>query len=476
MKIFFTASYEGKKYYQKYYDEILEIIRSTGAEIVSPELSREYQDAFRPENIQKLGDRDRVHYEFIRQGIANADAVVIEASNEDFRIGHEATLAIIYKKPVLCLSRNKDYGRLVRHEEFRGAQYTQDNVRELVLSFLSEVSKKILAKRRSSLNIRTKTRREEKTSRGTIAVLGSINVDLITKVPHIPKVDDVVISEGLKLVPGGKATNAAIGLARLAEQVSMIGKVGNDFFGEEVASLLKREDISTDFVDTDSFIPTGTVMVTVDAQGKNTLTVNEDANIRINKKTIIDFLSASEEKKQSVACFYATLEPLTDIVTFAIAEFHKRNVPIFFDAAPQVRPLPEKYYSLIDFLSANEFEASSMSGIDVKSTDSAGEAAKLLRRKGARTVIVTLGHLGAVMLPEGKNEAEYFRGNKVQVVDETGAGDAFRAGFVSEYLRNKDTISAMKFANLTGAYAVTRLGSYNAMPTREELEFLKVFP
>ena len=125
MKIFFTCSFEGKKYYQKYIDEIVSTIESTGAQLISPEHDREYANAFTKENLEKYGDRERIHYEFIRQGIANADAVIIEASHEDFRIGHEATLAVIYTKPVLCLSINKDYGKLVRYEGFtRGEIYT----------------------------------------------------------------------------------------------------------------------------------------------------------------------------------------------------------------------------------------------------------------------------------------------------------------------------------------------------------------
>ena len=475
MKIFFTASYEGKKYYQKYYDVILDAIQTSGAKLISPEVTREYLDAFRPENIHKLGDRDRVHYEFIRQGIANADAVIIEASHEDFRVGHEATLAIIYKKPVLCLSINKDYGRLIRHEAFRGAQYTINTLRPLVLRFLSEVGKTLLAKRKSTFHV-IPHRKTETSSKFTIAVLGSANVDLVTKVPHIPKINDVLISEGLKLLPGGKATNAAIGLSRLAEHVYLLGKIGNDSFGEEVVGLLKREGVKTEFVDIDSFIPTGTVMVTVDNLGKNTIVVNEDANIRINQKTIMDFMASVDDGTRTISCFYTTLEPLPEIVKLAITECNKRNIMTFCDAAPQARPLPTSLYSAINILSGNEFEVGAMAGMPVSDPTSAGKAAQALQKKGANTVIVTLGHLGAVLLPKDAKKPTYFPGNKVRVVDETGAGDAFRAGFVSEYLRSKNLKQAMNFANLVGAYAVTKLGTYDALPTREELEFLEIFP
>ncbi len=471
MKIFFTSPYDGKKIYQPSIDRILKTIESTGATIISPEKSREYFDAFREENIKKLGDSDRIHYEFIRQGIANADAVIIEASFEDFRVGHEATLAIIYKKPVLCLSQKKDYGKLIRHEAFQGELYTDKNLESIILEFLKGVSHNIRSKRNNSLTTQKKTSTRKAPASKNIAVLGSINVDLITKVPIIPKENDVALSDGLKIIPGGKASNTAVGLSRLDQQVYMIGKTGNDIFGESVISLFKNEGILTEFVDTDSFIPTGTVLVNVDSRGKNTTIVNEDANIRINKKTIDDFLSAIDKKDLHIDYFYTTLEPLRDIISYAIKEVHSRGIKIFVDAAPIYRSLTENLYPMIDVLSANELEAARMTGISVTEEKSAGKAAKYLQEKGANTVIVTLGHLGSVLVNKGNNNPVYFPGIKVSAVDETAAGDAFRAAFVAEYLATNDYRHAMELGNRAGAFAVTRLGSFEALPTREELEF-----
>lgn len=476
MKIFFTSPYEGKKLYQYYIDKIVEIIESTGAQVVSPEKTREYQDAFRRENLIKLGDKDRVHYEFIRQGIANSDAVIIEASYEDFRVGHEATLAITYKKPILCLSLKKDYSKFIHQEGFEGAKYADNTVEEIVKIFLAKVSKTILSKRKSHLNFYTiESGRAKQSVSRQVAVLGSINIDLITKVPKIPQENEVVISEGLKLLPGGKATNTAIGMARLGIFTHMVGKIGYDSFGEEVLSVFRQEGIDTKYVDTDAFIPTGTVMVNVDARGKNTIIVNEDANIRINKKVISDMFAKFDQGKLRIDCFYFTLESLSEIVEFTIKKCKERNILLFCDAAPQTRPLHPRFYPDIDFLSANEFEASSMTGHRVTDIDSANRATQLLRQQGARNIIITLGYLGAVFLPEGEKQSIYYPGKKVKVVDETAAGDAFRAGFVVEYLTTRDLNQALEFANLVGAYAVTKLGAYQAMPTREGLQFLEVF-
>lgn len=477
MKIFFITPYSEKKDYQGEIDKVIEIIESTGAEVISAEKTRQYQDIFSEENVKKFGSRENVHYEFIRQGVLRADAVIVEVNPGDFRVGHETTLSLLYKKPVLCLSKTVDYSRYIIHENFKAVLYTDISLKEVVISFLQSVSKSILAKRNSNFNISTRRWGYDKTdNKKNIAVLGSINVDMVTKVPTIPKENEVLISEGLKLVPGGKATNASIAMARLGENSYMLGRVGNDYFGEDVRNVFKREMVNIDFVDTDSFIPTGTIMINVDAKGVNTIVVNEDANIRISKKTIDDFLAKVDRKEIKVDCFYTTLETLTEIIVYAVSEFKKRNILVFCDAGPQARPLPESIYSQIDFLSPNEYEATAMTGIKVVDVESANSAAEFLRSKGANNVIICLGEKGAVLLSKEIKEPIYYPGNKVRVVDVTAAGDAFRGGFVVEYLEHHDLNKAMIFGNRAGAYAVTKLGAYDSMPTREELAFLDIIP
>ena len=471
MKIFFIAPYLGKQKYQKAYDRIIAIIESTGAEVLSAEKSREYQEIFTPENLKKYGSRERVHYQFIRQGVINADGLVVEASFDDLRVGHEMTLALLYKKPVLCLSQNLDYGKYIEHEYFEGHLYADKSLEPTILKFLKKVSDRIKEVRSIGYKVSEKRWGTEKTGvKKQIAVLGSINIDMVTKVPQIPKVEEVVLSEGLKLVPGGKATNTAIGLSRLGDKVWMLGKTGNDFFGEGLKAVLKQEGINTEFVDTDSFIPTGTVMVNVDKKGKNTIIVNEDANIKIDQQAIRDFLTKVDRGEIKIDCFYTTLEPLPEIIELAIEEFSKRKIIVFCDAAPTTRPLNPELYPLIDILSCNELEAEVMTGVNVVDQDSAETAARKLRGSGARTIIVTLGEKGAVLLAD---TYRYFPGLRVKVVDETGAGDAFRAGFVTEYLATNNLDESMKMGNKVGAFTVTRLGVYEALPTREELGFLK---
>lgn len=114
-----------------------------------------------------------------------------------------------------------------------------------------------------------------------------------------------------------------------------------------------------------------------------------------------------------------------------------------------------------------------MAGIKVIDEESAKTATLALRSEMAKTIIITLGKLGAVVLEEGTTKPHFFPGKKVKTIDETAAGDAFRAAFVTEYLATKDISKAMELGNKVGAYATTRLGSYEGLPTPEELEFVK---
>lgn len=136
MNVFYTASFKGKSKLQKNYDLVLQAILQTGVEVISPEVGN-YLDVLSERFIkQHKNDEQRIHYEAIRKGIAKSDAVIIEVSNEDFQLGHEATLAIQSKKYVLCLSINENFGEKIKNPYFVGAKYNSFNVEEIVSDFI----------------------------------------------------------------------------------------------------------------------------------------------------------------------------------------------------------------------------------------------------------------------------------------------------------------------------------------------------
>ena len=147
MKIFYTASFSGKEKYQKYYDLVLAALEKTGVEVISPEKGN-YKRALSTRERSKWSHQPKIeHYEAIRNGITLADAVVIEISNEDFQLGHEATLAIHAKKPVLCLSLHEDFSEKINNRYFHGARYNEYDVEEVVAEFVKRARREFLKER-----------------------------------------------------------------------------------------------------------------------------------------------------------------------------------------------------------------------------------------------------------------------------------------------------------------------------------------
>ena len=146
MKIFYTTSFYGKDKYQKNYDLVLKTLDETGVEVLSPEKGN-YLGLLNKKLTDKLKDPKKIHYEAIRKGIASSQAVVIEISNEDFQLGHEATLAIQGRKHVLCLSINEDFSKKIINPYFHGAKYNLYNVEEVVQDFIKMVRQESLGER-----------------------------------------------------------------------------------------------------------------------------------------------------------------------------------------------------------------------------------------------------------------------------------------------------------------------------------------
>lgn len=146
MRIFYTASFYGKEKYQKEYDMVLKSITDTGVEILSPEIGN-YQNILDKKNLKKLKSKQEIHYEAIRKGIQWAQAVIIEISQEDFQLGHEATLAIETNKHVLCLSIHEDFSKKIKNSYFHGLKYNQYNIEEGIQNFIELVKEETLSER-----------------------------------------------------------------------------------------------------------------------------------------------------------------------------------------------------------------------------------------------------------------------------------------------------------------------------------------
>ncbi|MEK7595678.1 MAG: hypothetical protein AAB443_03805 [Patescibacteria group bacterium] len=143
MEVFYTASYSGKEKYQKYYDLVLKTLEACEVEIISPEKGN-YLGILTKAELTRFKDPKLRHYEAIRKGILWADSAVFEISNEDFQLGHEATLALQSKKHVLCLSVNEDFSEKIKNRYFHAAKYNQFNIEEVIEHFVKKVKGEVL--------------------------------------------------------------------------------------------------------------------------------------------------------------------------------------------------------------------------------------------------------------------------------------------------------------------------------------------
>jgi len=300
-----------------------------------------------------------------------------------------------------------------------------------------------------------------------ITVVGSLNIDLVVQAPRMPVPGETIVGHGFHIVPGGKGANQAVAAARLGAQVTMVGRVGNDGFGEMQRQGMEALGIDTDFLITDEEAPTGTAVIIVDAQGQNSIVVVSGANRRLTPADV----EAARPAIGASDALLLQLESPIPTVQRAAEVARDRGVPVILNPAPApTQPLPAPLLRSVDYLIPNEVEATALTGIQVVDQSGAERAAASLQTQGIETVILTLGAQGALAVsPQGTIQAPAL---SVRAVDTTAAGDAFVAAFAVALCEGQPLREALRFANAGGALAVTKLGAQPSLPTREEVEAL----
>jgi ribokinase len=458
MNIAVIVPFPGKQKYQAEYDAIIKAIEQHGDTVLSPEKSRAYHQGLARE--AKLRDTPKAHYEFIRKSIIDSDAVIVEVSWEDFQVGHETTLALLYRKPVLALSQSTEHGKYVHHPDFYGVKYTPPELPALITTFLEKVRKQHAGNNQAAVAFNPK--------RKTVAVFGGVYADIFNSVARIPHENEVELSDNFKISLGGKATNAAVALARLGDEIFICGRIGHDTMGSDLEAILIHEGIKTDFLQQDRQAITGTVTLAVDKRAKYSTIVHEAANVRITRQDVDRLFREVDAGRLRLDCVYVTLEPQKDMVDYIVREAAKRRLFVFCDAAPHIRPLDTELLPFINIVAPNQLEAQAITGLAVANRSSAAQAGDRLRQAGAKQVIITIGDKGAYY--QDQQGSTFIKALRVPAIDEAAAGDAFRASFVHALIHKRPLATALEQASRAGAYAVTRFGSYDSMPTVAELK------
>lgn len=297
---------------------------------------------------------------------------------------------------------------------------------------------------------------------GKICVVGSLNMDLVATGERIPVVGETVLGETFKQVPGGKGANQAAAMGRLQGDVAMIGKVGEDAFGQALIQALAEAQVETKDV-TKAPTSTGIALITVQADGDNAIVVVPGANAEL-KPADIDAAKAAIEESEIVI---TQLETPMDTVTYALELAKKLGKVTILNPAPAVR-LKDELIRNVDYLTPNETELAILSGMPTESQDELEAAAKVMMDKGVKVLIVTLGSKGCLVIDE--KGTRQFPAFKVKAVDTTAAGDSFNGGVAVALAEGKSLEEAIEFATKVGALTVQKAGAQSSLPTREEVD------
>ncbi|WP_431782289.1 ribokinase [Streptomyces chumphonensis] len=299
-----------------------------------------------------------------------------------------------------------------------------------------------------------------------VLVVGSANADLITVVERHPAPGETVLGSDLAVHPGGKGANQAVAAARLGARAGLLARVGDDAHGRLLAASLADAGVDTGPVLTGG-APTGVALIAVDGRGDNTIVVSPGANGRLTPADVAD----ARAVLASAAVVSLQLEIPSESVAAAVRAAVAAGTRVVLNPSPPA-PLPPDVLAACDPLVVNEHEARALlrsptGGAPAAEPADAAGRAEALRRRGPRSVVVTLGAAGALVC--GPQGTEHVPAPAVEAVDATGAGDAFTGALAWRLALGEDLASAVRFAVRVGAASVTRPGAQSSYPAADAL-------
>lgn len=296
-----------------------------------------------------------------------------------------------------------------------------------------------------------------------IVVVGSLNLDLVARVPRRPEQGETLFGHGLEEHPGGKGGNQAVAAAKLGVPTSFVGALGQDGFGDTILSSLHANKIDTQAVTRLEGVASGVAIITVDDNAENSIIVLSGANMEVTPEQV----EAAEEQIKQAKVMLLQLE-IPMAATIKAAELgRKHGLTVILDPAPAPQePLPQALLQNVDYLVPNESEAKLITGLEVDPANPKPVAEALLKL-GVGHALITLGANGVYLLgPEGELRQPRF---EVKAVDTTAAGDAFAGGFGAALAQGLGLQEALRWGAAAGALAVTRVGAQPAMADKAEL-------
>ena len=294
-----------------------------------------------------------------------------------------------------------------------------------------------------------------------ICVIGSINTDLIATVENFPKPGQTVTGSFFDTTYGGKGANQAVALGKLCADVTMVGKLGHDLYGDNYMKHFENCGVKTviDRVEGSS----GVAVIEIDKTAQNHIVVVPGANGKVDNAYIDSIL----EKVSDCSIFLLQLEIPLETVIYTAKKLSAMGKTVVLDPAPAVE-LPDELLAYVDYITPNETEIEIISGVSVNSDEDLKKAAENLLGRGVKTIIAKAGGKGAYII--NRKELTHVPPYKVNPVDTTAAGDSFNAGFAFGLSLNLPLFDCVKIGNAVGGLATEGMGAQSSMPDRKTVK------
>lgn len=294
-----------------------------------------------------------------------------------------------------------------------------------------------------------------------IAVVGSFAVGMTMRTPELPVFGQTLLGSDFDMGPGGKGSNQAVATARLGATSSIAAIVGDDKLSEIATDLYQREGVGTAHLTRTNQRATGVGFIIVNTKGDNFIILDMGANELMDDR----FVDAVEKTIAASDVVMSVLEIPVPAAKRAMELGRKHGVTTIFNPAP-AQVLPSDMFGSVDYLTPNESELRILLGLPPDDPRPTPALAKELRGRGARNLVVTMGDKGTLVLTD--TVEEIVPGCRVDVVDTTGAGDAFNAGLAVGLGEGRPLVDAVRFGCACGALACTKLAVIPSLPTREQ--------
>lgn len=304
-----------------------------------------------------------------------------------------------------------------------------------------------------------------------IAIVGSVNMDLVFRTPRMPAVGETIEGHAFHTIAGGKGANQAVAIARQGIGATLIGCTGNDDFAKQLHQSLANDQINLDYLFCQADTPTGVAGILVNDAGHNSIVVAAGANHALTASHI----ESAKEIISRAALLVCQLETPLASVQAAIHLAKQNNIAVVFNPAP-MQALSDDLLSQVDYLIVNQTEAEQLSGIEVADLKSMQAAAAILLSRGVHALIITLGEQGIFISQNSTAHAPenaFIPAIKVDAIDTTAAGDTFVGVFAAGLARGLAFREAAIEAQYAAALTVTQLGAQTSIPSYQAVDTFK---